>query len=351
MDVNLNIPQVFIFFLLVTLASSKFPASRNVRAEERLGTHLIRTVASLFTLRTHHNKDKDKEKEPEIPLYQSYKPTYGAPKPSYDAPKPSYNPPSKPSYKPTYFVPRPSYGPPAPSYSPPAPSYGPPKPSYGAPKPSYGAPKPTYFQEEQQDEYGAPQAPLAPSYESAQEEESLEYGSPEVGYASYSPPVYKRNKAPPLDEPNYDSGIPLTGSISNHFPSFSINFPSSSFSDGFAEFPDFPTPSFPDIRAQLDGWQEWEHYQPQFRSTPDSSPDFRSTPDTSPDFRSTPDASPDFRSTPDSASQFRSSPKPASTPVPFKLSESSATSSSRPPSSSSPSPMTSPSSETSIPGE
>ena len=297
MDVNLNIPQVFIFFLLVTLASSKFAVSRNLRAEERLGTHLIRTVASLFTLRTHHNKDKDKEKEPEIPLYQSYKPTYGAPKPSYDAPKPSYNPPSKPSYKPTYFAPRPSYGPPAPSYGPPAPSYGP--------------PKPTYFQEEQQDEYGAPQAPLAPSYASAQEEESLEYGSPEVGYASYSPPVYKRNKAPPLDEPTYDSGIPHTGSISNHFPSFSINFPSSSFSDGFAEFPDFPTPSFPDISAQLDGWQEWEHYKPQFRSTPE----------------------------------------PASTPVPFKLSEPSATSSSRPPSSSSPSPLTSPSSETSVPGE
>ena len=81
-------------------------------AEERFGTHLIRTVASLFTLRTHHNKDKEKEKEPEIPLYQGYKPAYGAPKPSYDAPKPSYEP--------TYFAPRPSYG---------------------APKPSYGAPK------------------------------------------------------------------------------------------------------------------------------------------------------------------------------------------------------------------
>ena len=290
-----------IFFLLVTLTGSKFAGTMNVRAEERLGTHLIRTVASLFTLRTHHNKEKDKEKEPEIPLYQGYKPTYGAPKPSYDAP-------NKPSYEPTYFAPRPSYGPPAPSY--------------GSPAPSYGPPKPSYLQEEQQDEYGAPQAPLAPSYESPQEE-SLEYGSPDVGYASYSPPVYKRNKAPPLDEPNYDSG-----SISNYFPSFSSNFPSSSFSDGFAEFPDFPTPTFPDINAQLDGWQEWEHYQPQFRSTPDTSPDFRSTPD--------------------SASQFRSIPEPTCTPVPFELSEPSAISN---PQSSTPSSLTSPSSETSIPGE
>ena len=285
---------MLIFFLLVTLTGGKFAPTKNVKAEERLGTHLIRTVASLFTLRTHHNKDK--EEEPEIPLYQGYKPTYGAPKPSYHAPKPSYNSPNKPSYQPTYFAPQPSYGP---------------------PRPSYGPPKPTYFQEEHQDEYGAPQAPLASSYESPNEL-SLEYGSPDVGYASYSPPVYKRDKAPPLEEQqHYDSE-----SISNYFPSFSSNFPSSSFSDGFGEFHAFPTPSFPDISAQLDGWQEWDHYQPQFRSGSE-------------------DASPDLRST----SQLRSSPEPpsyiGSTPVPLQLSELSSISSL----------PSSPSSDTSIPGE
>ena len=300
-----------IFFLLVTLTGSKFAGTMNVRAEERLGTHLIRTVASLFTLRTHHNKDKDKEKEPEIPSYQGYKPTYAAPKPSYN--KPSYNKPSynKPSYnKPTYFAPQPSYDPP--------------RPSYGLPKPSYGAAKPTYFQEEHQDEYGAPQAPLASSYESPKAA-SLEYGSPDVGYASYSPPVYKRNKAPPLEQPHEEEYYD-TESISNYFPSFSSNFPSSSFSDDF----DFPTPSFPDISAQLDNWQEWEHYQPQFRSSSDPSPDFRSTP----------------------SSSSGSSPEPPSyfgiTPVGFKLSPLSTIPS---PLNSTPSPLTSPASETSIPGE
>ena len=296
-----NILQVFIFFLLLALTEGNFAGNKNVKAEERLGTHLIRTVASLFTLRTHHNKDK--EEEPEIPLYQGYKPTYAAPKPSYN--KPSYN---KPSYKPTYFAPQPSYDPP--------------QPSYGAPKPSYGAPKPTYFQEGHQDEYGAPQAPLASSYESPKEV-SLEYGSPDVGYASYSPPVYKRNKAPPLEQPHEEQHYD-TESISNYFPSFSSNFPSSSFSDDF----DFPTPSFPDISAQLDNWQEWEHYQPQFRSSSDPSSDFRSTP----------------------ASSSGSSPEPpsyvGSIPVAFKLSPLSTISSSTP------SPLTSPaSSETSIPGE
>ena len=222
------------FFLLVTSTCGKFAEVRNLKAEERLGTHLIRTVASLFTLRTHHNKDK--EKEPETPLYQGYKPSYGASKPSYNVPKPSYN-------QPTYF----------------------------APRPSYDLPKPTYFQEGNQDEYGAPQAPLASSYESPKEV-SLEYGAPDVGYTSYSPPVYKRDKAPALEEPHYNSGIPLTGSFSNNFPSFPSNFPSSSFSDGFGEFQDFPTPSFPDISAHLDGWEEWQHYRPQLRSSPDHSP-------------------------------------------------------------------------------
>ena len=300
---------MFILFLLLALTEGNFAANKNVKAEERLGTHLIRTVASLFTLRTHHNKDK--EEEPEIPLYQGYKPTYAAPKPSYN--KPSYNKPSynKPSYnKPTYFAPQPSYDPP--------------RPSYGLPKPSYGAAKPTYFQEEHQDEYGAPQAPLASSYESPKAA-SLEYGSLDVGYASYSPPVYKRNKAPPLVKPHEEEHYD-TESISNYFPSFSSNFPSSSFSDDF----DFPTPSFPDISAQLDNWQEWEHYQPQFRSSLDPSPDFRSTPA--------------------SSSQFGSSPEPpkyfGSSPGPFKLSQLSTISSSTT------SPLTSPvPSETSIPGE
>jgi len=234
--------KALVLFFLVTAETTNGRISpQNPKAEERLGTHLIRTVASLFTLRTHHNKDKDKEKEPEIPSYQTYKPTYGAPRPTYNAPQ-------RPSYQPTYFAPQLSH------YQ---------------PRPSYAPPKQPSYQLDHLDEYGAPQAPLVSSYDSPKAV-SLEYGAPEVGYTSYSPPVYKREKAHVLEE-SY-SGNPNAGSNTDFFSSFSTNFPSGSFSSGFGDFHEFPTPRFPDISAHLNGWQEWDHYHPQPRTDSEESP-------------------------------------------------------------------------------